>query len=197
VNPLYKLLGAAALVAALVYGLYLAEQHVEGQGYIRGVTFQKGEDQKVIDKVNKDLDDQRSQANLKYRQLSEAVILAQQATDAFKTQLEKAREINRNEVDTLRRKYNTASLRFATTSPTTGQGCGGRGDGPSGEAGPTTGAGGAVTVVQLPDKITGDLRQLVVDADRLRVEYATCYAYVNRPALTPAPEPEVEHQVLP
>jgi hypothetical protein len=56
-------------------------------------------------------------------------------------------------------------------------GCGGRAGSAEGNA---AGADGPA-VVQLPDAVAGDLRQLAFEADRLKDEYATCYRYVNGP----------------
>lgn len=169
----------------LVIGLALAGAYFGGehQGHAAGVNDQKVTDQATFDRYNREIDRNKTEAASLLATANAKIVAGQAREDEFKTQLEKAREINRNEVDTLRRKYASTGLRFAAPAAA---GCG---DGRGGSSGPetkTAGAEGPLVVVQLPDKITGDLRQLTVDADTLRVEYAACYAYVNRDQVTSA-----------
>jgi len=81
-------------------------------------------------------------------------------------------------IDDLRRDLATRGLRFP--APVESARCGGGSGSPqSGET--QTARADATTIVDLPRKISDDLRQLTFDADQLRVEYQRCYDWANSP----------------
>jgi hypothetical protein len=171
----------SSLVSLLVGIIMLVAATVAGEhfGHTRGVNEQKVEDQVVFDNYHNAVEEQKSQASALLVKVQATIIAEQEAGAAFKNQLEIDRAKNRDDVDALRRKYADSKLRFI--APATGQtsGCGGGSGGSAGTEGKASGPD-APTVVQLPDSIAGNLRQLTLDADKLSGEYATCYRYVNR-----------------
>jgi hypothetical protein len=77
----------------------------------------------------------------------------------------------------LARQYQSRELRFRTQAapaPRCGSGGGPAVSGAASQAQPAAG-----TVVQLPDPVASNLRQLTVDADNLRNAYSRCVAAVN------------------
>lgn len=147
-------------------------------GHHNGVNQQKVLDQVEFDRINGKLTTQKSEADVTFRRLSAEAIAKQAEVDAFKTQLEMNRAKNQNVIDGLRRDLASRGLRF--TAPAEAAGCGGGGGSPQGPEIKTARAD-ATTVIELPRKITEDLRQLTFDADQLRVEYQRCYDWANAP----------------
>lgn len=145
-------------------------------GYDLGQDSQKAKDQVIFDQVNQERADQKEQASKMLASLNQQIIEAQAETAKFKNQLEKQRAQSNETVNNLRAQYASASL-YIPASQSAGD-RGGSGS-TSGSQGDTTGANGA-TNIQLPDSIAADLRQLVYEADKLAVEYETCYNYINR-----------------
>lgn len=167
-NP-YLIIGALiALSAAFFGGDYL--------GHGRGVNEQKVADQKKFDEINAERATQKAEANAIYQQAQADIIALQVERDALKTTLEKEREEARKTTDDLRTKYAGLSLRFRSVQSggdrENGAGTQGAGSNP---AGPAT-----ASVLQLPDQVAGNLRQLAFDADKLRDDYAECYGYANK-----------------
>jgi hypothetical protein len=168
VNP-YVLGGVLLWVASLVgVGTWM---------YGAGGDAQQVEDQREFNRINTERAQQTDQANVKYRAKQDEVIAAQAERDGFKNQLEKERGEHRIETDALRARYAGLGLRFR---PSQGATTGDRGGRTGSTEGNTAGAD-APADLQLPDAVTGDLRQLAFEADRLKNEYAACYRYVNGP----------------
>ncbi len=150
-------------------------------GYGFGVTDQKVADQDKFDKINDDRNTQVSEANAKYQALLKKRITEMAEYDKLKSDLEKEREQNRITTDGLRTKLGTLRLRYRAA-----QGPGDRGR--RGSPG-TASNGGAEPltseVAELPAMVTGNLRQLTLDADKLNDDYRQCYNFLTRSICTP------------
>lgn len=167
-NP-YIIIGALIALAAAFFG----GDHL---GHGRGVNEQKVADQKQFDQINAERAKQKAEANALYQQAQADIIALQADRDALKTTLEKEREEARKTTDDLRTKYAGLSLRFRSV-----QSGGNRQDGAGAKgAGGNPASPAATTVLQLPDQVAGNLRQLAFDADKLRDDYALCYGYANK-----------------
>lgn len=167
-NP-YLIIGAlVALAAAFGGGDYL--------GHGRGIDEQKVADQKIFDQINAGLAKQKAEANALYQQAQADIIALQAERDDLKTTLEKEREEARKTTDDLRSKYAGLSLRFRSV-----QSGGNRPNGAGAQsAGGNPASPATASVLQLPDQVAGNLRQLAFDADKLRDDYALCYGYANK-----------------
>jgi hypothetical protein len=101
------------------------------------------------------------------RQLNEIVRKAKNERDIL--QVKNAADLKR---------LSATRLQFSTTEA----GCR---SGDSGTAGNPSAAASnpGATIVQLPEQINSDLRQLAADAQSILIDYGTLYAYVNRPDL--------------
>lgn len=142
----------------------------------RGVDQQKVADQAQFDKLNASIADQEALANAKYRTQQNANLALATERDALKVTLEKEHETNRIATAALRDRYAAVGLWY-TSGQSTESGLGGRRtEGASVD--PTSASG--VTVVQLPDAITSDLRRLAFDADELADSYRECYGYAKK-----------------
>lgn len=142
-----------------------------GGGHTVGVNSQKVEDQVQFDKVNKQLEDNKTEAaQILARDNAKNVTLAEER-DQIKSTLEKEREDHRTATNELERKYSGIGLRFLTTQNT---GCGASG-GVTGKAQNDPVNTPTATEIQLPGEITRNLRQLARDADDLNDDYAKCY----------------------
>lgn len=170
-----RIWAAIAVIAAIIGAAILGD----GFGHRRGINEQKAADQVRFDQINKDLSDQKAEAFSTYQRLAAEIVARQEAADTLKTQLEMNRVKNQKVIDDLRTDLASRGLRFATT--TENAGCRDGGGGAEGGKGQTPGAP-ATTIVELPRKITEDLRQLTFEADQLRIEYQRCYDWVNSPA---------------
>lgn len=163
-NP-YLIIGALiALMAVGAAGL--------AEGRHIGLVEQSQTDQKQFDAINAGLTAQKAQAaKLLADTNSENMAILKQRTD-LQTQLEKAHVAAQIATDSLRTQLAGSSLRFASPEST--------GSGASGGSAKATGQSAdspaATAVIQLPDKITSDLRQLAYDADALKDSYTACYA---------------------
>lgn len=167
-NP-YILIGAALLWLVSLAGT--------GYGMLGvGKKSQKVVDQVQFDKVNSDLTKQKADANRLYQQAQADIIKAQAERDEFKTQLGVQREASRKVTDDLRGKYAAISLRFSAPKSAGDRGNCGSAIGTA----ITAASPAAAAVIQLPDEIAGNLRQLTADADKLRDDYALCYAYAMK-----------------
>ena len=145
-------------------------------GHVAGVNAQKVSDQVQFDKINQERADQKTAANAEYRKVQDENLALMADREAFKTTLEKEREKNRIATNALRDKYSSVGLRFAT-----GQGAGlGRCSCSTQSPGANSPSSDGPSVVQLPDKVTSDLRQLEYDADTLADEYRKCYSYAQQ-----------------
>lgn len=166
-NPYIIIAAIIALAGAFFGG--------ERIGHRNGVNQQKVADQAQFDKVNTDLAKQKAEAARLYEQAQKDIITKQTAEAEFKTQLEKQRAQANTTITALRRDYDARSLRFTIKDP----GCrAGGGDSSATQGNPASPA--TTTEVQLPDSIARNLRQLVEDADSLKIEYQACYDWANR-----------------
>ena len=164
----------ALLVLLLVCAAAVGGDHF---GYGRGDQARQVTDQKQFDKLNNDLATQKAQANETYRMLATAATKRGQEAEDYKHQLEVTREKSRTDLAALRSQYDGRSLWFSTTKAA---GCGDGSGGTQGSAGSSPGAEAAVRV-ELPPALRSSLRQLMDEADDLRVDYKACYDWANRP----------------
>jgi hypothetical protein len=133
-------------------------------------------DQKQFDAINAKITAQKAEANSLLEKAQADIITAQAAADSFKTQLEKDSETRQTQIDTLRRQYAGVSLRFKSSQA---PGCGASGAITNSTQGTAASPNGGA-VIQLPDQVTADLRQLTVDGDNLISEYKKCRDFVYR-----------------
>ena len=161
--------------AILVFfiGSLLAASYV---AYDLGQDSQKAKDQVIFDQVNADLAKQKKEAASLLNSLQQKIIDAQAESAKFKHQLEIQRAQHNETVTALRTEYAASGLFF--DSPQSA-GCGSSGGSTGGSQGDPSSTC-PTSRVQLPDSIAADLRQLVYEADKLAVEYETCYNYINR-----------------
>jgi len=145
-------------------------------GFDYGTSKQKAADQHEIDKVNKVIAENKVKANAAYRAEASKVIALQSQLAAFKYKLEKSHVQNQETTNRLRDAYSAYGLRFRVEDDARRWGSG---SGPSTTEGSTPGDEGA-KIVQLPEEITRNLRQLSFEADQLNDDYKLCYGYVNR-----------------
>ena len=155
----------AALIGLLSGGVYTYEAGVH-----HGETTQYAIDQIEIAKVNKKVVDNNTIAsNLLIAKQSE-VIMKQMELDKAKTQLQQEHQKNVQTTNKLHAAYAAYSLRFQAT------------DGNAGQSGANTlsasgdqASNAASAVIQLPDKIARNLRQLAYDCDSLNDDYKLLY----------------------
>jgi hypothetical protein len=167
-NP-WLILGVVLALA----GVFAGGDHF---GYGRGINEQKVADQAEFDRFNRERDEQKAEANDKYRKQQDANLALMAERDQLKTHLEKEREKNRKATDDLRARYAGLGLRFAVP-----QSAGlGRGGGCAQGAATDPASAAGATVVQLPDALAADLRSLQYAADQLADDYRQCYDYAQR-----------------
>jgi hypothetical protein len=163
---------------AILGGVLIWLASLVGVGYWQhdaGVASQKVADQGEFDRINTEIAKQKDQASAMYRAKQVEVIATMAERDKFKNQLEAERGQHRAETDALRARYSGIGLRFR---PAEGAGPGAGGGG-TGSAQGNAASADVPAVVQLPDEVAADLRQLAFEADRLRDEYATCYGWAT------------------
>lgn len=167
-NP-WAIVVALILAVSLWFGGYFS-------GKSAGINIQKVADQAQLDDINQKLADQKAEANKKYREQQSTIIALQHEREIFKTKLEKEHVKNQDTTNRLRDAYAAYGLRFRAAEDSgcgAGAGCAeGTGTGGSGDAG--------AKVVQLPEAIARNLRQLAFDADQLNDDYRLCYGYANK-----------------
>lgn len=167
-NP-YIIIGALILAAAALFGAYQ-------KGYSGGIAEQKIADQAQFDKINAALTKQKAEAATIYQDAQADIIALQIQRDAFKIKLERDHANNEIATAALRDKLAGLSLRFSALKATGGGTGGGNatssGDHPAGTAG--------TTIIQLPEKIAGDLRRLAYDADELNDDYRLAYDFAHK-----------------
>lgn len=163
----------AILVAVILWLLSAAGvgywQHGEGRAA------QKVADQVQFDRINDDITKQKAQADATYRAAQDANVKLMVERDQLKTKLEKMYATDQLATDAVRDKYAFVGLRFATSKSA---GSGG-GSGSATSTGPDASSPATSAVVELPRALASDLRQLALDADKLRDDYALCYRYLN------------------
>lgn len=167
-NP-YIIIGALILAAAALFGAYQ-------KGHGSGVADQKVADQAQFDKINNDLTKQKASANALYQQAQADIIALLTQRDTLKLKLERDHANNEIATAALRDKLAGLSLRFSSTETARG-GPGGKDASSSGDH--PAGTEPAATI-QLPEKITGDLRRLAFDADALNDDYRLCYDFAQQ-----------------
>lgn len=133
-----------------------------------------GATSKYKDSVWKDaVSDQKIKAEAILAEKSAKNVALMVERDALKTKLEKEDAANRKTTDDLRARYATRSLQFVSS-----QRCGPSGGG-TGSAAADSSGNDAATIIQLPDEIARNLRQLANDADKLADDYKKCFNYAN------------------
>ena len=167
-NPWF-ILGGVLLVLALCAG-----SAYEGHSY--GVDSQKVEDQKEFDAINAKLAQQKTDAAAILATVNAANLALAVERDKLKTSLGEQDAKNRKATLVLNANLATAKLQFRTAQ---GSGCGDSSSG-TGSPGATSSSPQSSAVVQLPDKITIDLRQFALDADNLANDYKLCYGYATK-----------------
>lgn len=163
------------IIAAIVLlvGSWVGGNHV---GHIGGMNEQKVADQAKFDEINAGITQQKADASEKYRTAQENNLALMTERDQLKTTLGKEHEQNRVNTAALRDKYAGAGLRY-TNGTSSGIGAGGiSASGPGNN--PASASGSAV--LQIPDALTANLRQLAFDADTLADSYRECYGYANK-----------------
>lgn len=160
------------VVLALLTVLFFGEQYIEGRGYDR----RAAEDAAVMGQ-------QKSEAAAKLADLTQEKLTALAELANLKSELEKNREDlqSKNAAD-LRARRAGPGLRYVTNPQAAG--CGRSGGGTeSPTPGATPDAGAATTVVQLPERISDDLFELLGKAQSLAIDYGVLYSYVHNPRL--------------
>ena len=176
---LVKAAAVALVLAAMAYGFYRAEAHVEYQGYVRGADAQKSIDQKIFDAINAELAAHKASAEKLFRELANKVLAETARADAFKTELEKARAINRNLTNDTARQLAGVRLRFAAETSTTGAACRPGGASASSSAAAPAGDAAAASCV-LSGPVETAIKLIVFDADNLRDDYKLLYEWAHR-----------------
>lgn len=170
----------AAIVAlgALVAGVMAAINHIDERGFKRGIGEQKEIDQKEFDRINLALSDQKKEAAAVLAKANAENTRIRIDRDKLKSTLENERAQHEQANRDIRAEFAGRSLQFRSSAGE-GSGCGG-GSGGSQTGGANPAAPVSAQVIQLPEKIAADLRQLTFDADQLNAEYAVCYGFVNK-----------------
>ena len=140
-----------------------------------GVNRQKVEDQIQFDRINQQLRDQKAIAAAQLASLNAANLNLVMERDALKLDLGRKYETARADSLAVRRELSALKLRFTVET-------GVPGGGSISPAGPETHSASVAgtALIELPEKITADLRQWAEDADALRDAYALCYGFVTQ-----------------
>lgn len=159
----------AAVLAFLGFG---AASYAYGDHH--GVLTQKVADKGAIDKVNKDLTDQKTQAAAILKKSNDDLQVARDERDAMTKKLENEHVANQAATTALRDKYAGLGLRFVAKAP----GCGSsstntvpQADEPAGNT--------STAVIQLPDSLAGELRQSAAACDSLKDDYKLLYDWAH------------------
>lgn len=140
-----------------------------------GIDSQKAADQSIFDDYNASIAKQKVEANNKLRDKNAEIVATLVERDNFKSQLETEHVKNTEITNKLAAAYSAYSLRFRAEENSR-RGNGGSGSGDAKNQGP---GNATTTIVQLPDEITRNLRQLAYEADQLNDDYKLCYGYVH------------------
>lgn len=144
-------------------------------GHSVGTDTQQIKDQVEFSRIDKERTKQKEDAAaLLDQEVKKGIALTNQNQELI-AQGVKDHEAFRKTTADLNHKYSTLKLRFATTSTSTGS-CSNSTTIQSGE---TISGTPSASVVQLPDSITNDLRQLTENADTYLGWYRKCYKYVE------------------
>lgn len=167
-NP-YLIIGALIFLAVACGGSAY-------EGHRFGVDQQAVADQKQFDTINAEITQQKAEAHTLLEKAMDDNLDLETQRNTLKDKIQKDREDARNKTDALTRQLAFERLRFI---PTEDSGCrvgGGDAQGSSpGSAGTTQ-----APDVLLPEAISRNLFQLALDADRLRDDYAACYAWATQ-----------------
>jgi hypothetical protein len=167
-NPYAIIIGILVFLGALV--------GAERFGEHRGIALQAQTDQTRFDKISRDLDAQKAQANKLMADAAARDAAAAAAAAQLHQQQEIAHENDQARTDAAhQRAIDAGRLRFAGTREDAG---GGRSGGsavpaPADAAGPA----GAATV-ELSDEASGALRELTFECDRLADNYRAAYRFL-------------------
>lgn len=155
---------------AILIALACAASGYEGNRI--GKDTQAVADQSQFDKYNQQIASQKVQAAAILADANAANAKLAADRDTLKTQLGAAHAAAEIATNSLRTQLAGSSLRFAAGEDS---GCGAGGSGTK-AAGASADSSAASAVIQLPAKVTSDLRQLAFDADELKNNYAACLA---------------------
>jgi hypothetical protein len=170
INP-WVILGFVVALATTNLGSYFY-----GMGV--GEDKQAVADQGQFDKINADLTEQKRQASAALNLANEQIRDELVNRDKFKNQLGEEREKNRQITHKLSNAYAAYGLQFELDETprcwrggvyTKGAACYAASDAQT----------AVKTIIQLPEKITADLRQFADDSEGWLDEYRLCYAYTH------------------
>jgi hypothetical protein len=162
----YKLLAYGVLLAALIAGYFSWSSHEQGVGADaeRAIWVEK-------------LDKQKAEAAaLLLTAQDEATTARGKLKDTIEALGKQREQLQAENTASLRNYATTHRLQYTTTG--SGQGCGNAKGRAAGSTSDTS-----TTIVQLPEKINGNLFRLAGDADSLKIDYGILYNYVNNPKL--------------
>ena len=168
-------------IYALAVAVCLWLASLTGVGYWQygaGKDAQKAADQSRFATYDSAIATQKAQANLEYRNAQDANVQLMAERDQLRNTLEKARAQNQTATDDLRRRLAGERLRFAAALPREPRPGTDSGSAPA--SGVDAARADAPAVVELPATLTSDLRQLALDADRLRDEYRLCFDAIHK-----------------
>lgn len=161
------LIAAGVCVGAFTAG-YLA-------GHKNGENGQKVSDQALFEKINKDLTDQKAEAN-NALEAAYAKNAADAASQAARTHDLEERHVQDSAATAAANARAPRILRITVPSP----GCGASSPGPSASQAAASGAN-ATTTVELPAEVSRRILAVGFDANTLADNYRACFAFVNGP----------------
>lgn len=170
INP-WSILAAVLIAVSLFAGGYY-------KGNKDGMNAEMVRTQGIVDGYNLQVSQQKAAAASKAIDQRDKVIALQVERDRFKNQLGEQHVRNQELTNRLRDTLDAYGLRFRAAE---GSGCG-NSAGSTGSAERSPAGDAAAQVVQLPDALARNLRQLVKDADELNDDYKLCYGYAQEVA---------------
>ncbi len=163
----------------LIIGLMVAGLSLATGGYVlgnkNGRNAQAVLQQAEFDRVNATLTENKRVASNALLEAQADIIKLQSDRDAFKTKLGEQYAKNRADTDAIRDSLFNSRLQFNAEIT----GCGAGSGSPLSTSG-NTASDNASATCELPATITANLRQLTLDADRLRDDYWLLYNF-NHP----------------
>jgi hypothetical protein len=168
-----------AIVSSIIFAYDRWREGVYTEGYTHGVDAQKATDQVEFDRIERDITEQKAQANALYQSALADIVKAQAANDQFKTQLEKAREINRSQTNDIARRLAGQRLRFAADPPAQAAGCGAGGGGAASSP-PEAPRDASPAACVVSAAVDTALKSIVFDADTLRDDYKLLFEWAHR-----------------
>jgi hypothetical protein len=167
INP-WIILGLVLALGAAVGGSYV-------KGHSDGVDAQTVADQKEFDRINGDLAQQKTDAAAILKKRNADIIAVAVQRDQLKAKLGEQHANDQAATESARRELAGERLRFSTQNAGCGTGSGGTHAAGSGSTVPP-----ATVIVELPETVARNLRQLAFDADTVRDNYALCYGYATQ-----------------